>query len=514
MTTRLRCFWDDDSGVALFTVLGIILLMTLAAVSAWYLAQQATLQSTRLKSTQEAFQAANAGVDIALARMQSHGYSEGDFPITGNIGATSATYETSVAPQANSAFLCTSRGVDRLGRVQIIRVKFFYFSLWNMEIANAGGVSNPSGGAVVGNTSVFGPLYCRGTVNLSGSSNIDVGPLMVNYGSIVLGGSGSVGSTTYGAIDVYVSGASPAVGSKNYYTTSVSNSVPNISLPLVDANELGARFNDARNQSADNKRGDGYSGDPVNQECDPAGDGSTYTTVNPPNNGTTWYGSGTTTNRLTAPGTAANFYKAIGAGTVPVPGSPTGALTIDGSKSWGTWPGDGHTASGSPGDDFAYDASTHTLYVWGVVYVDGPINFSTDIYYVGNGTLVANGDITGNALFLPKTSATATLTANQMDAQHCVGLVTPYDIQFDLTGGTAKTDPYGIPDVCGAFFAGGSFIISGHPLVKGSILANTIDFVQANNAHLVTEPRLPSFLPAGMPAAGQSLLYKGSWARQ
>lgn len=509
MARRLRHFADDDSGVALFTVLGVIVLMTVSVMSAYFLAQQANLESGRLRRTQAAFQAANSGIDKALARIQSHGYKAAEFPISETIPSTGASYECSVTPTAPSAFIANSRGVDINGEVETIRVKFFYFSLWNMEIANAGGVSNPSGGAVVGNTSVYGPLYCRGTVNLSGSSNIDQGPLLVNQGSITLSGSGSIGSEQYGPIDVYVTGASPEIGSKNYYTSSVSNAVPNISLPLIDASELNSRFVDAKNQSADNKRGDGFTGDPVNQEAVTAGDGSTYRTVDPPNSG------GWQRSRAPKAEPSGFFYKVMGSGATPVPASPsTSTLVIDGTTSWGSWPGDGHTAAGDPGDDWAFDAATDTLYCWGTVYVDAPIQFTTDVYYVGNGTICANGNITSTHQFLPKTSATATLTSNQMDEDHAVGLVTPYDIHFDLTGGTAKSDPFGVPDVCGAFFCGGSFIISGHPLVKGSILANTIDFVGANNAHLVTEPRLPEFLPAGMPAAGQSLLYKGTWTRQ
>ncbi len=507
----IRGFIDDESGVALFTVVGVILLMSVSVISAYFLTQQATLDTKRLKSTQDAFQAANAGIDIALARIQANGFVSSDFPASGTISPTSASYVASLSALPNSSFSCTSTGVDKNGFVQTINVKFFYFSLWNMEIANSGGVSQPSGGAVVGNTSVYGPMYCRGTVALSGSSNMDVGPLMVNQGSITLSGNGTVGSAGT-PIDVYVSGASPAVGSKGFYASSVSNSVPNISLPVIDANELQSRFVDAENQSSNNKRGDGLSSDPVNQEAVSSGNGSTYRTVNPPNTGSSWYGNGAITQRSLAPGAANNFYKVMGSGAVPVPGSPTTSLTIDGSKSWGSWPGDGHTAAGSPGDDWAFDAATSTLYVWGTVYVDGPVNITSAVQYVGNGVICANGNITLTGGFVPKTSATATLTANQMDATHAVGLVTPYDISVSQTGGNSKS-PTAIPDYCGPYFCGGSFIINGHALVKGSILANTINFA-GNGAHLVTEPRLLSFLPSGMPAAGQSILYKGAWSRK
>lgn len=519
MYRRLRGFIEDDSGVALFTVMGVIMLMTISVMSAYFLSQQANTESGKAKSTQAAFQAANSGVDIALARIQAHGYVASEFPTTGVSPSTGASWEVSVTPQAGSSYLCVSRGVDVLGVVQTIKVKFFYFSLWNMEIANAGGVSNPSGGSVVGNTSVFGPLYCRGSVQLSGSSNIDMGPLLVNQGGIFLNSSGSnIGSVAYGPIDVYVSGASPAVGSSGYYTSSVSNAVPNIVLPLVDAGVLAERWTDAKNQSADNKRGDGYPADPANVECTTIGDGSTYTTVNPPNDGVRWYSNNAYTTRQRAPGAAANFYKLLGnPATQPIPGTPTSSLTIDNATApFGSWPGNPEHIT-AVGDDFAYDGNGH-LYVWGVVYVDGPITFNRPIYYSGNGTLVANGNITINDKYLPDTSAVVTTTPppvsqNNMDLTHSVGLVTPYNITANQTGGTNKSDPYDVPDVCGAFFSGGSFTIGGHPLVKGSILANTINF-QDPNPMLVTDPRLPGYLPAGMPAAGQSLLYKGSWTRQ
>lgn len=502
MGRRLTSLVRQEDGVAIFTVIGVLAMMTIAALAAFWLSQQAIAETSRTASVNEAFQAANSGVDAALSRIQSNGFNPGNYPISGTL-PDGASYVATVTLGDSPDYLCVSTGTSTDGVQQVVKVGFFYFSLWNMEIANSTGVSQPSGGALVGNTSVYGPIYCRGSVLLSGSSNIDDGPLFVNNGSITLTGNGSVGAA--GAIDVYVTGAHPVPGARNWTVRTVSSSVPNIDLPEVDASFMLASRSNAANESIDNKQGDSGTASVNHEATGSPVDANTYTTLNPPSDGvSSWYGSSTTRSRQKAPGASA-CYKVID-NNANIDASS--GLTIDGSASWGSWFGDGHTTSLGEHDDFAFDAATGTLYVEGTVFIDGPLTISVPVQYVGNGTLVVNGDIAVTNECHPDTAN------QQMDATHCLGFVTPTNMVGALTGG-GNVKGYGEPpDIAGAFFIGGTFNIEGHPLIKGSVLASTIFWHNGASGHLETEPLLPTFLPKGLPAGDMSILYKGTWSRQ
>lgn len=493
----------DDNGFALFTVLAVIAFMTVIVVAAWAAAANTLNTSQRVNDDTQAFQAANTAVDVALARIQDLGFdpSQWTTPLVG-VNTTGTTYSVIVTPTANSEYLCVATGTYK-GRTQTIKVKFFYLNIWNMNLA-AGTNNALGGGSVKGTTSVYGPFYVRGGVALGSDSRIENGPLFIKGGDLTLSGSGEIGEA--GAIDLYVTGAYPENGSKGMNARTISGSVPDISLPVVDQTYLFGKYGLAKSESFDNTYGYIDSGI-AGYECD-NGDANTYVSKNPPSNGvSSWYGVSSQKYRMKAPG-ASSFYKVVGSDySIANSGEGTHTLTIGGTGSWGSWAGDGHYPSSVPtlSDDFAFDDENNVLYCAGTVFVDGPLVLNEDIEYVGNGTLIANGDITINGNFKPHTGGAG------VDAAHCVGLVTPTNIivHAGTSNAVQPTDP---PNVEGAFFAYKDWSMDKNILVKGSVLAGSISFEHANQ-HLVTNPDLPKYLPRSMPGNGQSVLTKGAWVR-
>ncbi len=489
MRFHVREMLRDDSGVAMVAVIGVIVVMTIIAIAAYSVASQNLTTSVRVTRDTQAFQAANSGIDRALARIQVNGYRDTDYPLSGTLSTTQASYVATVQPTANSEFLCTSTGTDASGQKETITVKFFYLNMWNMNLA-AGSNNSLGGGAVRGTTSVYGPFYVRGTVQLNSNSKIESGPLFIKGGSLFITGSGSIGEN--GPIDVYVTGSYPPVGSKGMNARSVSQSVPDISLPILDLGTMMESYNTAKTQSVDNVRG--YSDSGVQgYECT-GGSPLTYTTL---------FASWT---RPKAPG-AASFYKVVGVDTsIGALGAGTHPLTIGGTGSWGSYPGDGHYPAAEPShDDFMFNDSTNVLTVEGSVFIDGPLTINEDVTYRGNGTIICNGNITLNGDFVPATAD------RHPDAGHVVGLVTPGSIYCNAGDNNTK-DPEGIPNVAGAFFSTKEWTMSRNVLVKGSVLAGGIEFQHANQ-HLVTDPDLPTYLPRGMPGSGNFILTKGAWVR-
>jgi Tfp pilus assembly protein PilX len=471
----------DDSGVAMVTVVGIILVMTVIAIAAFTLTMQSLADTTRVTNNTQAFQDANSGVDVALARMQESGWSASAPSLTGTT-SDGGTYQASVVATSNDEYVCTSVGHDKTGSESTIIVKFFYLSIWNMEMAN-GSTQAMGGGTWHGNAGVQGPLYVWGNMSLSGNSSITVGPLFVRDGAVTVGGSGSLG-TAANPINVYASAG--VQGSTKQVYASVSEEVPVINLPVLDLATLLSDYQTAQRQSIDNVEGDSTT---TNSECTSAGQTS-YTTMLPPNSAT-W-----TRSRA---GGASAYYKVVGNATGPSILDNNGATVFTiGGTSFGTWYGDGHTTVAGQHDDFAYDSVNHILYVEGTVFIDGPLTFATDVNYVGNGTLVVNGNVTFDGQFTP----VAGNNPNASAQPYCVGIVTPGNITF--TKG----------DYTGAFFTSRiAELTTTNIIVTGSIIAGGLSFDKPNDV-LIASPLLPSYLPRSMPGNGISVLTKGAWIRE
>lgn len=496
-----RAFLRRDDGVAMIAVIGISAVVTVIAITAFVLSQQALLESRRTQVHTQAFQAANAGVDAALADIQAAGFQPGHFPMGNSVGTTGSpdhmgNYVVSITTDDGLEFTAVSTGTAPDGSTETIKVRFFHMNLWEMQLAAGSNQSlTAGGGGITGTSNVTGPFYVRGNVQMGGTSFIHNGPFFVKDGNINLQGNAEIGSPTK-PIRVYVSGTYPQA---NFYASSVSQAVPRITLPIVDMAFMTGKWNTAKAESVDNKRG-GLSSTFVNLECE-NGDPATYRTTEPPNS-LMW--------QRAKVANASTHYKYVGpdAGPASTLGGGTTPLIIGGTGSWGSWWGDGHYYVIDSYDDFCFDDATNTLYIEGTVFVDGPVTIAEDITYKGNGTIVANGPITVNGSMVPQGG----YSSGNVNKQ-ALGLVTPTTITINYSTNNTK-DLTQEPDLAGAFFAKERISFTGNGiLLKGSIIAGSITFAHPN-IHLVTNPLLPTFLPEGMPGRGQKVLIPGQWVRQ
>ena len=492
---RLR---RDESGVAMITVVGILSVVTVIAIAAFAASRQTLYDAVVVRSESQAFQLANAGIDVALANIQRNGYVSSEYPMNPeNAGLdelVGGSWEVSVTPAFDSEYVATARGTASDGTVEEIEVKFFYLNIWEMNLAAGSDQSlTAGGGGVNGTSNVTGPFYVVGTIEMGGTAFIHNGPLFVKGGDIVLSGNADIGSTAT-PINVYCDGALRGSAS-SFHISNLSQSVPSIVLPSVDDTYMLDMWGRARLESSDNVMGSPDKSTTTNIEAE-GGNPASY------ENHAFLLPFGWT--RTKAPG-AAQHYKYIGPEEGPSSiNEGTTNLTIGGTGSWGARYGDGHYPEGYIGshDDFAFDDVNDVLYCEGTVLVDGDITLEGDIRYVGNGTLIANGDIYVHGKVVPYT---------ELNPAEALGLVTPGDIVISTSGSNKSIeDP---PDLAGAFFAMNVIRFNNNILVKGSVVAGGIVFDHPN-VHLVTNPLLPSFLPESMPGKGMSLLTRGAWARR
>ena len=480
----------NDKGIAMVTVIGILSIITILIFSVVWYSEQAMNVSVLNKNNTVAYQIANAAIDKSLADMQANGFSSDRYPMTGELNG--GTYTITVTSIANSEYKVEAVGIDASGAQEKIVVKFFYMNLWDMNFAAGSNQSlTAGGGGINGTSNVTGPFYVRGSIELAGGAYIHDGPLFVKDGDVILRGASEIGESSK-PINVYVTGKYPAT---NFYASSISQAVPSISLPVLDDNYIAEKYASAKVESVDNIMGYPSKSTATNIEAEDT-DPTSYTTLMPPSTAT-W-----TRNKAIG---ASDYYKIIDNNNTPEPiGTGTTDLVIGGTGSWGTWYGDGHTTTSGQHDDFAFDDSTNMLYVEGTVFVDGDIYVNEDITYVGNGSLIANGDI-----YLEGECIPYNIDLNPAEA---LGFISPNIIYVNTSSSNKKPDPGVVPDISGAFFAKEAVDIDGNVYIKGSVIAGSIRFGHPN-AHLVTNPLLPSFLPESMPGKGMHLLSKGVWTR-
>lgn len=497
---RIRAAVRDDSGVIMVAVIGIIALATVVSISAFAIAQQSLTESERIEGESMAFLAADAGMEAALENISQNGFLLEDYPLSANL-AGGTSYSVEVTTVANSEYKATSVGIGPDGQQETVVTRFFYLNIWEMNLATGNDQSlTAGGGGINGTSNVTGPFYVRGTIEMRGTAYIRGGPLFVEGGNIILGGNATIGQPA-APIYVYVTGTYPT---NNFYASQVSASVPHIELPHVDQGITDSMWSTARSESVDNIMGSPSKSSIPNLETDVAGQADRYRQMQPPNqlSAPTWQ-------RNKAAG-ASTAYKVVGNDSAASSvGNGTTHLTIGNTGSFGSWFGDGRYPANYNGqsyvgshDDFAYDDVNNILYVEGTVFIDGNLTLNEDMRYVGNGTLFVNGNVTVNGMVRPLS------TLNPAEA---LGIVTPKNI-YMKTAGSNKV-PGDPPDVAGALFAERAIIFDANILMVGSVVAGSIEFKHPN-AHLVTNPQLPSFLPEGMPGSGAALLARGAWTRQ
>ncbi|MDO8880753.1 MAG: hypothetical protein Q7W44_08140 [Coriobacteriia bacterium] len=536
MFTKLERLHRDDSGVALLTVLGVMLVITVLAIGSYALATQALHESVRVENETQAFRAASSGLELVLSTFSESGAQAmmESGPETGS--TPDGTYVVTAEDLGNSEWRLTSVGTQTDGATETVRQQFYFIDLWKMNFS-AGSSSLMSGSSALnGTSSIVGPFYMKGDLNIQANMAVIEGPLFVKSGDISIKNP-NMWLGLYGQpIKVYCDGDIPENDGNGsgkgtgVYVSHRIRSVPDITLPAITQEMLEEWATTAKNESIDNIMGRTAVANLESSD----GHATSYVTMQPP--GTmTW-----TRRKAQTDAAAASLpYKFIGdpSGVIENIGDGATPLTIGGTGSFGAWGSTTTTdgvslTAGPPGstgypagqrDDFAYDDTAKILYIHGTVFVDGPLTIAQNIKYVGNGTIITNGDVNLNGSIVPYyTDAIANKNIQGENNRWALGIVTPGDTNFNAGGnnpmaGTSASDRESLrelaADYAGAFYVGGTaYFNNDNMLIRGTVLSSQMKFDKNNNL-LITNPLLPTYLPDSLPGAGTGLLTPGLWSR-
>ncbi len=486
---RRNTWFLHDHGYAMGVVMGIIALLTVVTVGGFAVAQQTLHESVVNQRESQAFQAANGAIDAAVARLRLSGYRAQDFPMVftrAQLGSGDATVTVTQSNPSEYVFTSVGRGED--GRKETIRLRLYMMSLYGMNMSYGSGFNQSSGGGKFnGNASVYGPFYTfddlRQGENLGDSmaGGFGWGPIYIQGGTLDVK-SGYLVDVGFLFVDPLQ--PDPKVVASG---TQVIRSVPKMNVPRVDSAYLNNAYDQALAQSTDNIQGDPLVRTVTNSEPDP------YPAT-------------------LAPGASVGRYKIV-----------DNDSTMNKSRTDPFVLGSTTASFGRPTDDFAWNHSTRTLTVWGTVFIDGPLRVANGlIRYVGNGTIVANGDVTFvNSNFIPLdpmlegTGGDGKTYPNQrFNPDQVIGIATPGTIALSASTDNNDRNPDGPPTHAGAFFADKQITINTRVMLVGSVISQGIDVTGNNNMDLRTSPNLGEVVSQAMPGYGQQVISIGVWARQ
>ncbi|MHB8706396.1 MAG: hypothetical protein ACYC77_07775 [Coriobacteriia bacterium] len=499
------------------TVLGVIAVITVLAMGSYYLASESLHESLRVEEQSKAFRVANSGLDGVLVSFTDATVAS-EFPKYGS--TPDGSYTVTLEDLGSGEYRLRSTGMASDGSTETVTQQFYYMNLWKMNFAGTGDQTLISGsGGLAGTSNIIGPFYMKGNLAIANNMSVLEGPLFVKNGSVSVGSSGALGqSTEY--VKVYCDGAVPPNvdkgGAGGVFVSSVSRSVPDITLPTIDQEDLEQWATKAQAESIDNIKGYADRTPQVAnlETVSLPPSGADYLTMQPPNSAV-W-------TRAKADATNLN-YKFIGStdGTIAVKGAGVRGLVI-GGRSFGSFgsvtttdgvnlAGDGHYTIANSWDDFAYDDVNNRLYIAGTVFVDGPLTITEDVTYIGNGSIVCNGDIRIDGYLRPYGT-----NVQGENNGWALGLVTPSDILVTASAANAynaETARDEVPTLAGAFYAEGVVHFTSNVLMRGSVIAGRIDSDHPNMC-LITNPLLPTYLPESLPGVDMGLLMPGLWTRQ
>jgi hypothetical protein len=396
-------------------------------------------------------------------------------------------------------YIVTSTGTARRasnGQISSERViaEFVRFDLYDMNLsAGSDGTDMFGSNGIRGNSEIFGPFYTGRGID---TSRFTGGPLFV--------GGNVTGGTFTGIATAYVAGT----GGTTIGAATLVSSIPKMpALPAIGAAELQAYVDLAKAESVDNLAGDTGSASAY-AEAAVRGTPGTYNTVVTGRAG--GYG-----------GRNYPYYKYIG---------PTGALagatavTINANLETGSFGKVPASPSGTSSqyDDFAWDAKQKVLYVNGTVFVDGPLTIEgrTDVKYMGNGTIVANGPIrivcnTFGPFDGLKTDPDTGLNHQDFNSNRVLGFVSTTSIYLEDADGNPSKERDSDPGIVGAFYCKPGVQFANNLMVAGSVITDKmIGPNSGNNVHIRNSPNLKEFAPQSLPGRKDGLMGFTRWIRK
>ncbi len=466
----------DEKGIAMVVVLGIMLILTVLAFATMAVSENDLVSSSHDKESMEALHIAEAGVQKSLWQLEKYGNAMS--PKTFSINVGNGTANVNAIQSGSDQWYWTIESTGTCGTAhRKLKVTVFNFSIWNMNMALGSNKSLATGGnGILGTTSIDGPFYVRGNVELSGNSSITTGPLFIKQGSLVfLNNSATLGTQSV-PVSAYIEpvGSNGDIVDKNgglilsnpnqnqVFLSSLSNQVPDIQLPPIDS--MASYRQQAALESTETPAPSTYHDTQVS--VDPAVSGG---------------------------------YKVL---------DDDGAIATGNKSLRHTYHFDSSVSDfGTTTCGLAWIG--HKLYVNGTVYVDGNLvigdGLNDEVLYTGNGTLIVNGEIKINGKLRADTAT------HNMDGTHALGLVSNDEIEIDIHGSNIADKNN--PDVTGAFYATKEIEIEqNNTTFVGSMIAGTLDFASGtNNSHLFTDDSLPTFLPPSLPGSTSFLAMTTSW---
>lgn len=482
---RLTKLVREDAGFALVTVMGAMMLITVAATAGFFLAENALNESVRVGAENRAYQAAASALDREFAAFDVLRYQAGQPSLT------NYTYGQWEGINGKDEFNVTIRklGPDEYEMAAVGRsgnssetclLRFQSLNLWDMNIS--GSEQMGAGAGFQGNGYIIGKVFCSGNFDWSGSAGIEGGPLFVTNGQFIKSSTGCyVGSSSQPLVGYFDQEPVVRDGDSRWYVEE-RGSAPKLQIPWEIAQDLNRWRTAAERDSGRNLLW--TTG--VGTKHPSAQSDERYNTLN----GDSTLG-------------AVNFGK----------GSPVGvALNPDGSTDES---GSADVLAVTPAP---FPLTGKVLHINGVTYCTGKITVDSNIkYYAGNGILFAEDGfvIKGRLVPLgydspapnPHAENYTTLDGKSQKlpiatATNCLSLVTPSDVLLDSGQW-----------LVGAVFSAGRFTASGtSALYRGSIISNGISF-DLPNGWLVTQPGLKACLPADMPPLDVNSI-TSDWRRQ
>ena len=465
---------EDEQGIALMVVIGVIALISVMAVGGFALASQSVHSTARLQTEEKSFQAASSGLDRVLATFsQANFQGQNSYQVSGTTPDGSYLVSVGRDPAVPYRFsiVCTGTAGTETARV---RQDFYFLDLWSVNIGQGENPGSPPGtaGDFNGGPEIHGPFFVSGG-NFNSNPDFFGGPLFASKDVSFGGGTGWYPEPAGTKYVIYAGGACSGQDASKVI---VQHSCPDIELPWVAADYMASMLAKATSQSADNLRGDGNPA-VANGEVATTGAVNTYT-------GTRYPGQ-----------LASQPYKVIN-GPLSITGSSASFGKVSGATNW---------------DDFAFDTVNNTLYVEGIVYVKGDVTIGSGVAnYKGSGIIVSEGDVnidTGGT-FQPVGGGSG---ANDLSAENSLAV-----IGTNVTLGRDSNFE-------GTVFCNQTFEIGKSSIFQGAVHANLITNPSPPKAELWMEEGMAAYkVPEGMPGTatdprgsnfGGGVVIPGTWSR-
>lgn len=492
---------QKEQGAALIAVAGATLLLIGVTFGLIVLLENANQKIIEYRSYQKALNLADAGVDHVTWLFKTKSFPESYMNQIMEIDFGSEGRCRFKVTEGSAGFekIIYSVGYAPHGYKKAVKVTIFSMNIWDLLLSagNQNPDRRPGGsGGIEGNGRVVGPLYVRGGLpNLSGTFDIYEGPLFIKNGILVKQSSAGYVGTSAEPIRAYIDGneygatfrksgnsvvpIDPWSPGLNVYISNLSRKVPDIEFPALTPSELERLRNVASQEGADNILPSYPQGaSKINFNESPI-------TAN-------------VRTGLSMPGIS--NYKVIDEdGSI---NQSIGTLTLDTQKF-------GFVDVNSDGVvnnldtqyfEFAFDGtvSPKSLYINGIVFIDGNLTINGPVLYMGKGTFIVNGSITINNTLL---------AGSNYPQVNALGLGVKRDTYINT--GSANDD---IDDVQVALFTEGDVVFTGNnSKFYGTLIAGFIDMTSAQNIKLVLADAMPGNLPPSLPASESNIVTIQGW---